>query len=506
LHERLRSLKEDGIDINFESADIDPWTGKIEVQQLKVKLGHDTLHRPLQAVIPYVLVKGIAIIPFLTDRSLVIGSISLAQPTISLTLNAELYKASGKKNILENINIDRVSITEALLFVKDSLARDTIIHIATDMHMKALGLEKENDSLTWKDADVEFTNLLLNFPRDLYRCTIKHMRLGLTDRVFELDSMRISPTVGRRAFMKKFGKEIDYIRGHVPSIRATGVNLYSYPRQSLEADKIEFNFRLHVFRDKRYPFRKAYHTTLPVHYLQRMPLSLSIDTAKVIDSYVSYEEYPEEGDSTGMVFFDNLQATITSIHNDASLGWDIAMRARAKFMGSGDLDVHFLFPADTNKPYKLNGSLRNFQLTKLNSMLGPAIQARVESGVMTGMEFQFLYNKYRADGSLELNYKDLKITSLRENKRNKAAVSLIKTLLLNTFIIKKNMDEDVREDKRTGTILFHRNTRRSIFNYWWKSVLSGVKSAYKLDKLPPVAKGDRKNHDRKKKDAAERKL
>ena len=45
------------------------------------------------------------------------------------------------------------------------------------------------------------------------------------------------------------------------------------------------------------------------------------------------------------------------------------------------------------------------------------------------------------------------------------------------------MDERVDESKRTGAIGFERDEYRSIFNYWVKSLLSGIKAAYNLDKL-----------------------
>jgi hypothetical protein len=63
------------------------------------------------------------------------------------------------------------------------------------------------------------------------------------------------------------------------------------------------------------------------------------------------------------------------------------------------------------------------------------------------------------------------------------------------------MDEDVARDKRTGTIEFYRDQKRSIFNYWWKSVFSGIKSAYKIDKLTNRKKGaEGKPEKRKKKE------
>jgi hypothetical protein len=58
----------------------------------------------------------------------------------------------------------------------------------------------------------------------------------------------------------------------------------------------------------------------------------------------------------------------------------------------------------------------------------------------------------------------------------------------------------VQDDKRKGNIGFDRDTKRSVFNYWWKSVLSGIKSAYNLDKLPLNANNgnDKKVKDKKK--------
>jgi hypothetical protein len=51
-----------------------------------------------------------------------------------------------------------------------------------------------------------------------------------------------------------------------------------------------------------------------------------------------------------------------------------------------------------------------------------------------------------------------------------------KTFLINT-IIKNDKDKDVPIGKRTGKIEFERDRKRQIFNYWWKSLLSGIKAS-----------------------------
>jgi hypothetical protein len=92
------------------------------------------------------------------------------------------------------------------------------------------------------------------------------------------------------------------------------------------------------------------------------------------------------------------------------------------------------------------------------------------------MKFAFWYNNDHSDGELFLNYRDLKLLSLRENKEDKVVPNVVKTLLINAFI-ENDLDKNDPRPKRKGDIHFVRNQNKFIFNFWWKSLLSGIKSA-----------------------------
>jgi hypothetical protein len=499
LYKRLDTLKEQGIAIRFESVDVNPWSGDIQVHNLTIDLGDTLRQKIIKASVPYLLVKGIEIIPYITDRNISIRSVALTQPSFTVRPDAELPGTGARKSFFENLYIQQISITASALHLKDTLGQDTISSVYADLHIDNLGLEKMGDSLAWRDSEVHVNNFSFNMPRELYSFSVKDVRLDLNNRTFEIDSLKIVPMGSRKAFMKKYGREIDHIQGVVPFIRIKGLTLRADPRLSIGADLMTMKLHLEIYRDKRLPFKKDFYTKLPSHFLQKLPLHLHADTIRLTDSFISYEEFPEKGDSAGGIFFDKLNATITGLDNEPALTQQTILHADAKFMGSGDLRAEFTFPGDTTKPYRAAGSLRNLPMTKLNSMLGPAAKVRVESGTMKNLKFNFVYNPVRADGAVELNYENLKISSLRENNKNIAAVDLIKTLLLNTFILKKDMDEDTKTADKTGTVLFYRDRKRSIFNYWWKSLFSGIKSAYKLDKLEAALqkkdkgdKGDKK--------------
>ena len=166
-------------------------------------------------------------------------------------------------------------------------------------------------------------------------------------------------------------------------------------------------------------------------------------------------------------------------------------------MGQGKLAIETTLPWNTKKKSKMAGSLRRLPFTKLNSMVEPAANMEFESGMLNRIDFAFQYNDDASSGEVSLNYQDLKIVSYRtdeqiekveKKKRNrkKSEEELkkdnLKTFIINAFVVRKNLDENVPEEKRTGQINFERDKSRSVFNYWWKSLFTGIKSAFNLDK------------------------
>jgi hypothetical protein len=496
LRDRVLNLQKDGIALAFDSLYLNPWNGSISVQNLNITINRDSSLYNIKVSIPALEVRGIRIMPFIIDHSLAIRKIAFTNPHITYRTSANLPDSKSRRAFLEGINIDDIRIERAALIVMDSLTRDSLNTASFDLNVRHLGLEKTGDSLAWYDAEVELRNAAISAPGKLYSFSIASAKLNLTDGELAIDSFRISPLYGKHKFMRLSGKQTDRIAGVIPKLHIHGLRFSHTPNLVVRVLSAELSFRLDVFRDKRFRFIKNHHTRLPMNFLQKLPFDLQADTLRLTDSYVKYQEFPENADSAGYVYFDHLRAVITNIHNDPGLNQDIVMNTQAEFMGKGDLNVRFTFPADTTKACKTTGSLRGFELARLNTMLGPAAKVRIESGVMTNLKFNFAYTMKRSDGLVEINYKNLKVSSLRE-KDDKAAISVVKTLVLNTFIIKKNMDENVDANDKTGTILFYRDTKRSIFNYWWKSVFSGIKSAYNIDKLPVASKNDNARDERR---------
>ncbi|HET9487486.1 MAG TPA: DUF748 domain-containing protein, partial [Chryseosolibacter sp.] len=318
--------------------------------------------------------------------------------------------------------------------------------------------------------------------KEFYTFTIQQTRLDLVKETLGVDSVNVIADLGKLEFGRKRGYEVDRFEGSIPFLKVKNFTL-SFPDAKVKAGVAEAQFYLKIFRDKRLPFKKSM-KPLPIDAIRALPFELEIDSLKIIKSYVQYEEFGEEAPDPGGLYFDDLYAVLSNISSTATNG-NMQLIADAELMGQGDLSMAVTFPLVRNKRSTLVGSLQDFEMSRINPMIKPAANIEVESGKMKKLSFNFTFNSVRSDGEIELNYEDLKLISYKdEDKDNDDELDKdnLKSFMMNTFVFRKNMDEGVPEEKRTGTVMFLRDENRSVLNFWVKSLLSGIKSAYKLDK------------------------
>jgi hypothetical protein len=195
-----------------------------------------------------------------------------------------------------------------------------------------------------------------------------------------------------------------------------------------------------------------------------------------MDAKITYEEFPEKGYHTGKVTFEKLNATVDHLSNrDYYPDYEQAtLKATSYIMGKGLLKAEFSLPYGKSQVYNAKGSFSDFSLYRLNPILENLAFVSVTSGRLNQLTFNFDYTDRKSTGTVLVNYEDLKVNSLTKEKDPEK--NEIKTLLVNT-ILKKNKNEKVDKEKRTGTIDFERDKRRAIFHYWWRSLLTGIKSS-----------------------------
>ena len=488
LQKKIDALKLSGFNIKYDSLSISWHQNVIQVHGLLLEKNvyDTTCLYPEFIAVAQVRAEGIRLFPLLFDNVLDFEVLYLDTPRAIIRQNSllKLDSAAQRENEF-TLKVEKILLRAADLQYTDSAACRLITGIGSNVNVGGLMLDFRADNpLEYSIASLTLDNTVVTRPRDFYTYRVAQTKYDAQHKRLAIDSISIIPAYGKVEFGRKRGYEIDRFEGLVPFIKADNFTFSSGDSAHLKIGSAEVRFYLKLFRDKRLPFKKV-PKLLPVEAIRELPFGLHIDSLRITNSYVQYEEFPEEASEAGGIFFDNLYATITNFTNVTDTG-ATRLVAQAALMGSGKMSVSVNFPLARGKRSSLTGALVNFPLTRINPMLGPSTNLKVESGKMKRLSFSFTFNNVRSDGEIELNYEDLKLILFKPDEKKKGKElekDNLKTFIMNTFIFRKNMDEDVPEEKRTGTVMYARDENRSIFNFWSKSLLSGIKSAYNLDKV-----------------------
>jgi hypothetical protein len=187
------------------------------------------------------------------------------------------------------------------------------------------------------------------------------------------------------------------------------------------------------------------------------------------------EEFPEYGDTSGIITFDKINASVTHLNNrwEETDPLTAQLNITALLLNQGNITASFHFPLDGSPVYSANGSISKFNLTTLNPVLSALGNVRVESGYLNALTFQFNYTDFLSKGSLNIDYTDLQLMSLDKHHH---ATDGFKTFLMNAFV-KNERSQSPTSDVQSATIDIERDRKRYIFNVWLKSILDGLKSS-----------------------------
>lgn len=295
-------------------------------------------------------------------------------------------------------------------------------------------------------------------------------------QLLSLDSFAYSPASDRDAFIAAHPFQTDYIRLHTGRIRLYGFNPAVYLRDSLlQAERIIIEEpAIHVYRDKRPPFKAGIIKPLPVGMLQRIPFRLSVDTIQLRNMYAQYEELSNKTNQAGSIAFTRLNASLFPVRNyDLQEQDSLRLLAEAWLLDSIPvrLRMHESY-RDTLAGFLMNVELSPADLTLLNPVLEPMASIRLPSGHMDTLSFQAVGREHLSLGEMQFYYNNLKVQFLKDGKESRHTLfdGLI-SFIANHFVIRN------RNTHRKGIIYFPRSRDRSIFNYWVKITLSGAASS-----------------------------
>lgn len=487
-------------DINFEEMDLQPFQGSIHLHKLELipVKSLDSLNSDnYKVVIEDIYLRGMDVYDYLFNDELEINSIQLENSELVIYRYKRIKDQDSihtpsandtKKSIIKSISLSSFKVIDGTFKIVDvtPTGRGTFFQSEISFDVEDIHYVFGDDivkDFNYGDFNAALANISSTKSADSLRIfKLKNVNIHGNQHSLNavLEQVTVTTTLGKYQLAETLGYESDWINLKIPKIKISNLQLKPLLlRQSFLASTIEIsNPIMSVFRDKRYPFPETKESELPINFIQGWKYKFAIDSLFIKDGNIAYQEHAEGIDEPGEINFTSLYTSLYNLTNDsASLaknGKHALMSAQTKIMGAVTLTAEFNFPLTTNEPSSVKGNIGGADLTVFNPMLSKVGYSKVKSGKCHSMDFNFSFDEEGASGEMIFLYDNLEIETISRNDGDDDSFGQnIKTFLAD-FIVD---DENLKGDLRKGVIEFPRNKKKSMINFWWKSVLTGIKSS-----------------------------
>ncbi len=328
-------------------------------------------------------------------------------------------------------------------------------------------------------ADFSFKIPNLKKQTKLYHYTIGETSYSSADNRVTAKDIRIIPNFSKENHQKQVGFQSDYFSGKVDSVSISQPNIRRwFDQEELAGKYLSINgLSVDIFRDKQMPFDELRRPKMLQEMIKSMKIPVSVDSLILANAKVTYSEKTASGDLEGKIGFSKIHVRMMPFTNIKAANGvipDFKLDGTATIQDSSELKVsmNYLMNSPENL-FKVKGSLSQFNMRIVNPVLEPLALVSIRSGKVNRFDFDFSANQTSSNGQLFFGYDDLKISVLEikdgNTKESKFASFLANSLLLRS---KNPRGKELLPDE----IAFTRDQKRSVLNYWWKSIFSGIRN------------------------------
>ncbi len=234
---------------------------------------------------------------------------------------------------------------------------------------------------------------------------------------------------------------------------------------SLEAPALE------VYRDKLVaddPKTKPLYSKM----LRELPFDLTVDSLKIDDAKIKYEERQKQENMGGSIDFKNLNAAISNVSNTYTSPTKTEIKIDAIFMDKTPISANWSFDVqNTSDQFLFEAKIGSMVADRMNSFTEPNLKVRLE-GTTNSTFFTIDGNSEASRIDMKIKYTDFKVVVLREDGKRK---NRFLSAVANIFISKnsKKDNNNYRESQAKAT----RDKTKSVFNFLWLSVKNALMKA-----------------------------
>ncbi|MBC8436033.1 MAG: hypothetical protein H8D88_00555, partial [Bacteroidetes bacterium] len=311
--------------------------------------------------------------------------------------------------------------------------------------------------------------------------SITGLYLSTQQSILEIDSFALTPNYSDFRYSRKLGYQTDRMKIQTGTIKLERLNFKRLlDEKRLHVGLIAIDWlSLDDFRDKRVKFPIWKRPPMIQQAIRKISFPMDIDSLLLTNGEVTYRE--QTGDEPGMIFFNQMHFLARGFTTDSlmiSEGDELVAGGSIYMMGKAKMEGEFRFPMQSPvDTFYFKGKTGRVDMTLFNPMVTKVAPVKIKSGVVDSVNIHWMRgNNTYATGILDLYYQGLQIELLHKKKNfmNKMGTDILQ-ILVNMAVPQEN--PGYFGIHRRGYIWNQRNEEKGYFNFFWKSILEGLKSS-----------------------------
>lgn len=325
-----------------------------------------------------------------------------------------------------------------------------------------------NGGLAVKMKDYKLTTKNFAYKTKFYNITIA--ALEFDKNKIKIDQFAMKPLVSRAQFIRMIPVESDLYDLKANQVTAVGNwDLFSENKFLHATNMTISSANANIFRSK-IPADDPKEKLLYSRLLRKIKIPMFIDLLQLKNSVLEYEEDTPKSSGPGKLTFTNFNMNVKNLNSAKMKGkpTQVDIKIDCTFMKTSLLSVNWGFnTADQSDRFTIAGKLNNIPAVALNAFVVPYMSITA-TGTIQEMLFNFRGNPKGIGGTFNLKHKDLKVSILDKNSKEKKGIL---SAVVNIFV--KSDSGKFPESVVVEGV--ERDPTKSFFNLFWKGIEEGLK-------------------------------
>lgn len=493
--------------VNFSKLDINVFSGEAVLYDIAFTPDTALYHRRQQAgnapqhllelKVKRLEVSGAHPLDIWLHKKIEVALIDLKNPEIYISKNAaepKLKKPADKRTLYQKlsssfklIRVGSIRLDGIEFTYRDKSRPKPSVQVLKEMDIQATDLlidsaaqADTSRTLYCRDIVTRLKHYTGKSANGLYTYKINSVKLSTKTSRLDIAGVAVQPLAVSTYLAKS---RTDRFELHLDAVTLHHFNYRSYRRgRSLDVARMvlgkgEFS----IFSNPNGPLKTTDRVvTFPNWAIRQLKMGLQIDTLDVKDINVNYSEFKKKKSrKTGTVKFSAVTGRFFNLTNKKTLLQKqplATVHLSTLFMGKGRLNLHFSFNlTDDAYSYGYKGHMGPMNMPDANPAVMPLGLVRITSGTVTSLDFDIHGNQHSSAGKVTFLYHNLHVDLLKPDDEKGYAKKGIKSLLVNTLILKSDNPDNGKTIPRVADVAFIRPKNFPFFKTIWLTLLGGVK-------------------------------